>query len=159
MFAYGSSNCHKFTGMCQIYWFLLSWFYFSLKTHFVKLSHLESVLKEFCPFIPRPRWLSSTAPAHKIYTTAPRRHLRGTSPGKDNLAPAEDVHNKNPSLPLSGKITLKRNQNWVQKGPWAHGPGPILKIFEFLQFVCFVSPICFFEFLDLRWPLLPQDPP
>ena len=27
----------------------------------------------------------------------------GTRPGKDNLAPAEDVHNKNPSLVALGK--------------------------------------------------------
>ena len=50
MFASGLSKFDKFIEMCQIYWVLLSWFYFSLKTYFVKLSHLESVLREFCPF-------------------------------------------------------------------------------------------------------------
>ena len=34
---------------------------------------------------------------------APHRHRTGNRPGKDNLAPAEDVHNKNPSLVALGK--------------------------------------------------------
>ena len=45
MLAIGLSNFHKFTEMCQIYGVLLSWFYFSLKTHFVILSHLEWIQK------------------------------------------------------------------------------------------------------------------
>ena len=31
-----------------------------------------------------------------------RRQRGGNAPGKDNSTPAEDLHNKNPSLPLSG---------------------------------------------------------
>ena len=50
MLAIGSSNFHKFTEMCQIHWVLLSWFYFSLKTHFVKLSHQGSVGRALCTF-------------------------------------------------------------------------------------------------------------
>ena len=34
---------------------------------------------------------------------AARRQRGRTRPGKDNSAPAEDLHNKNPSLALSGK--------------------------------------------------------
>ena len=37
---------------------------------------------------------------------ATRPQLAGNPPGKDNLAPAEDLHNKNPSLALSGKKHL-----------------------------------------------------
>ena len=37
-----------------------------------------------------------------FYATAPRWHRGGTG-GKDNLAPAEDLHNKNPSLVALGK--------------------------------------------------------
>ena len=50
MLTFWLSNFHKFIEMCQIYWVLLSWFYFSDKNNCVKLSHLESVLKEFCTF-------------------------------------------------------------------------------------------------------------
>ena len=38
--------------------------------------------------------------------TAPRRHCDRTRARKDNSAPAEDLHNKNPSLALSGKRFL-----------------------------------------------------
>ena len=48
----------------------------------------------------RPILYDGTAPA-----TAPATHRQRTRnrPGKDNLAPAEDVHNKNPSLVALGK--------------------------------------------------------
>ena len=36
-----------------------------------------------------------------------RRQRAGTAPGKDNSTPAEDLHNKNPSLAPSGKINKK----------------------------------------------------
>ena len=38
-----------------------------------------------------------------FYTAAPRPHLGGSC----NVAPAEDLHNKNPSLTLSGKNLLR----------------------------------------------------
>ena len=56
--------------------------------------------------------LKCRACAQNLYggiSPASRRHLRGTSPGKDNLAPAEDVHNKNPSLVALGKTDLLEN--------------------------------------------------
>ena len=76
MFAYGSSNYHKFTEKCQIYWFLLSWFYFSLKTHFVKLSHLESILEEFCTF----KTCGLPGPSQFVYFRE-IWHFGGSNPG------------------------------------------------------------------------------
>ena len=56
-------------------------------------------------------------------SAATRRQLGGNPPGKDNLAPAEDLHNKNPSLALSGKKGRSANR---AGGTQEHkGPGRI----------------------------------
>ena len=59
---------------------------------------------------PAPRTFIFLKKIEVVYTTGPRQQRGGNAPamrrhrgGKDNSTPAEDLHNKNPSLALSEK--------------------------------------------------------
>ena len=104
MLAIGLSNFHKFTEMCQTYCVLLSWFYFSLKTHFVKLSHQESVLRELCAF----KTSSLPGPGHFVYLLE-ILHFWDFWEDDDDIDNDNDTETPDPGQPpLLGKKYLVR---------------------------------------------------